>query len=229
MTDFERFPDDLFPFLAELSANNERAWFEANKKRYERSVRGPALDFIRAMGPRLGRISGQFLADDRKVGGSLMRVHRDTRFSADKTPYKTNVGIQFRHGVGKDVHAPGFYVHLSPDECFLGIGVWMPDNDTLGKIRKRIDEAQGAWRGVVEAPAFTERFERQGESLKRTPPGYAKDHPLADDLRRKSHIAVANFTHEAAESPGFTDFVEAHFQAAAPYVRFICESIDVAF
>ena len=100
-------------FLDELAANNNKAWFDENKPRYESLVREPALDFIEAMGPTLKTLAPHFRADLRKGGGSLMRVFRDTRFSHDKTPYKTNIGIQFRHELGKDVHAPGFYVHLS--------------------------------------------------------------------------------------------------------------------
>jgi uncharacterized protein (TIGR02453 family) len=112
-----------FKFLDELAANNNRTWFEANKPRYESLVREPALEFISAMGPALEKFAPHSRADPRKVGGSLMRVFRDTRFSRDKTPYKTNIGIQFRHELGKDVHAPGFYVHLAADESLFRGGL----------------------------------------------------------------------------------------------------------
>ena len=113
-------------FLQQLSENNERAWFEAHKADYERTLGQPALDFIEAMAGPLAGFAPNFRADARRMDGSLMRLHRDTRFSNDKSPYKTNLGIQFRHALGKDVHAPGFYVHLSPMECFLGVGCWSP-------------------------------------------------------------------------------------------------------
>ena len=115
------FTSRTFRFLRKLAANNDRDWFQANKARYESNVREPCLAFIRAFRKPLERISPFFVASDRRVGGSLMRVYRDTRFSRDKTPYKTNVGIQFRHELGKDVHAPGFYVHIAAGECFLGV------------------------------------------------------------------------------------------------------------
>ena len=99
MTEFRGFGPDLGAFLEELREHNERSWFAANRERYEEAVREPARAFIRAMAPALAAISLHFRADDRKTGGALMRVHRDTRFSRDKTPYKTNVGIQFRHAV----------------------------------------------------------------------------------------------------------------------------------
>ena len=117
-------------FLDDLAANNNRIWFEENRSQYEALVRAPALAFISEMSPVLKTFAPHFRADPRKTGGSLMRVFRDTRFSRDKTPYKTNIGIQFRHAVGKDVHAPGFYVHIASDECFLAVGCWHPDADS---------------------------------------------------------------------------------------------------
>ena len=110
----------LFDFLRELGANNERPWFEENKARYRAEVRDPMLDFIQAFAEPLAEISPHFRADPRANGGSLFRIYRDTRFSKDKTPYKTNVGAHFRHEAGKDAHAPGFYLHLEPGMCFAG-------------------------------------------------------------------------------------------------------------
>src|SRR3972149_2230251 len=95
------FTPALFRFLRELKANNTREWFAANKDRYETEVRGPALDFVADMAPRLGRISPHFAPDPRPSGGSLFRIHRDTRFSKDKSPYKTYTGLQSRHELGK--------------------------------------------------------------------------------------------------------------------------------
>ena len=99
-TEFAGFTSDLIGFLEDLRFHNEREWFKANSDRYERHVREPALDFIAAMAPRLEKISPHLTAVPKKVGGSLMRIHRDVRFSKDKTPYKTNLGIQFRHSAG---------------------------------------------------------------------------------------------------------------------------------
>ena len=132
---FEGFPPDAVRFLAELGKNNNRPWFQANRNRYEQSVRAPALAFIEAMAPRLERASPRIYADPSPHGGSLMRIHRDTRFSNDKRPYKTNIGIQFRHERGDDVHAPGLYFHLDPKEFFLACGMWRPDGDALAAVR----------------------------------------------------------------------------------------------
>ena len=108
-------------FLDELAANN-RTWFEANKPRYEALAREPALEFIAAMAPALARSGPNFRAESHKMDGSVMRVFRNTRFSRGKIPYPTDIGIQFRHAQGKDMHAPGFCVHVATDECFFGAG-----------------------------------------------------------------------------------------------------------
>src|ERR1044072_1345885 len=113
------FTRDAFKFLRELRENNDRAWFAANKERYEKYVRQPALKFVSGFSPRLAKISPHLVADPRPVGGSLFRIHRDTRFSRDKSPYKTHLGVHFFHDTGKKAPSvPGFYLHIAPDECF---------------------------------------------------------------------------------------------------------------
>lgn len=228
-SDFPGFPADLFQFLAELGLNNEREWFEPRKQRYEGSVLEPALAFIRAMAPRLREVSPAFVAVDERVGGSLMRVHRDVRFSKDKSPYKTNVGIQFRHATGKDVHAPGLYVHLEPGECFLGAGLWHPEPDALARIRGRIVEEPDAWQRVRDHAGFRAVFALQGESLARPPRGFDPEHPHIEDLRRKDHIAVASLPVSVVTRPGAVDEVIRRFVAGRDYVQFLCEAVGVAF
>ena len=120
------FGPELFRFLRDLKASNTREWFAENRERYEDAVRGPALDFVADVAPYLERVSPHFVADPRPSGGSLFRIHRDTRFGKDKSPYKTYVGIQFRHELGKDAHAPGFYLHLEPKAVFVGAGILAP-------------------------------------------------------------------------------------------------------
>ena len=216
-------------FLAELGANNDKAWFDENKPRYEALVREPALDFIRAMGPRLAKITKNYVADDRKVGGSLMRVHRDVRFSKDKTPYKTNIGIQFRHAAGKDVHAPGFYLHVDPEGCFVGCGTWHPEKDALAAIRAAIDENARAWKRVRDDKKFRAHFDLGGESLKKPPRGYDAEHPLVEDLKRKDHIAVAKLKGKDVLGPKAVDFVAGYFAASKPYVKFLTEACGLPF
>lgn len=218
-----------FDFLTRLDANNNRAWFDRHKQEYEDAVRTPALDFIAAMAADINKISPHFLAVPKKVGGSLMRVYRDVRFGQDKRPLKTNIGIQFRHVQGKDVHAPGFYVHLEPNECFLGAGIWHPDAPALGRIRDAIAENSAAWLKASRDQKFCQVFTPAGDALTNAPRGYAKDHPQLEDLKRKDFIAITKFSRTLATSAHFQADVVASFRTAVPYMKFLCKALELPF
>ena len=226
------FSRGVFEFLRELEANNEKNWWEDNKDRYIQVVREPALEFINDFGERIKKISPHFLADSRRVGGSLMRPYRDVRFSKDKTPYKTNVGIQFRHEQGKDVHAPGFYLHLEPKASFAGVGLWTPETKVAGAIRQRIhDDAEG-WKKASKSRAFTNVWDmnqHENEYLKRVPKDLDPDHPYADDLRLKSFIAGARLTQAQVTSGGFADDLAKMYATAGPFTGFLCNAIGLSF
>ncbi len=138
------FDDDALAFLRDLKRHNDRTWFNEHKERYERSLRQPFLDFISDAGPELRTISPNLVADPRPSGGSLFRIHRDVRFSKDKSPYKTHAGAHFQLG-GKGVHGPGYYLHLEPGECFVAGGMWMPEPEVLQAIRQRIADDPSEW------------------------------------------------------------------------------------
>jgi uncharacterized protein (TIGR02453 family) len=224
---FEGFSPQLFKFLEELKNNNNRDWFAENKIRYEEVVRTPALDFICAMERPLARISPAFVAVPKKVGGSLMRIYRDIRFSKNKTPFKTNLGIHFRHRAGKDVHAPGFYFHADVDDVFVGAGIWHPNNPTLNQIRHLIDDDPQRWKRVKGRKKFKEMFELHGDSLKRPPKGFEATHPLIDDLKRKDHIGLARLSREDLYSDKLVEIVANQMKVALPYVRFLCDAIHL--
>lgn len=221
------FTSDLFAFLRDLTGNNDRVWFDENRDRYERDVKGPALRFVAELAPHLRRISPHFRADPRPVGGSLFRIHRDVRFSNDKSPYKTHVGIRFPHRAGKDVHAPGFYLHLEPGEVFLGCGVWHPDGATLSRIRGSIVARPDRWRGVREGRRFRRRFRLGGDTLLRPPRGTDANHPLIEDLKRKDYIAVAELDEDAVQRKEFVKEFAALCRDAEPFQRFLCEALSL--
>lgn len=226
---FPGFDAKLFKFLKDLSKNNNRDWFKKNKPRYEAEVLEPAQAFVRAFAAPLKKLSPMFVADDRRVGGSIMRIYRDTRFSKDKTPYKTNVGIHFRHEMGKDVHAPGFYVHLATDGCFLGAGMWMPDNKILTKIRDAIVDDPDAWKRLRDGKKFRDQFKLSGEQLKTAPRGFPKDHKYIEDLRRKSFIGVKDLSQKEVLKKDFAKDVSKSFATAKPFIRFLCQETGVPF
>jgi len=225
--DFTSFQPSLFRFLKTLKANNNRDWFQQNKAKYEDQLLAPCQAFIRAFQPLLKRVSPHFLADDRRVGGSLMRIYRDTRFGKDKTPYKTNVGIQFRHEMGKDVHCPGFYVHLEPGECFLGAGIWHPDSEALKKIRQAIDDEPAKWKRARGQKKFRAHVDLVGDSLKTAPRDFPKDHPLIDDLRRKDFIGVKKLSDADIQDAGFLKATADAFTASRVYMRFLCDALRI--
>lgn len=223
------FTPNLFRFLEDLAANNDRTWFKANQERYEHSVRDPALEFINDFAKPLARISENFVADSRTVGGSLFRIQRDTRFGTDKTPYKTNTGMQFRHVMAKDAHAPGFYVHLQPGECYMGVGLWRPETKIAYRIRERIDEDPTGWRGASRGKRFTDVFTVTGDSLTRPPKGYDADHPLIEDLKRKDFIASTRLAEKDVTSNHFLEDFTDNCRRAVPFMKFLCEAVGVRF
>lgn len=223
------FSPRLFKFLKDLAANNDREWFKANQDRYEDDLREPARAFISDFGPHLAKISPHFRADPRKVGGSLFRIHRDVRFSKDKSPYKTQTGIQFRHKAGRDAHAPGFYLHLQPGSCFVGVGIWHPDGETTKRIRTFLAGNTARWKRVTGAKSFRDKFELQGGSLKRPPRGFDPDHPLIEDLKRKDFIGVLSITQKEVTSPDFLKRFTAHCRSGSAFVEALCEATGVDF
>jgi len=228
---FRGFPKALFAFLEDLARNNNREWFQANKRRYDADVVDPVLCFIEAVGMEvLPGISKSFVADPRKSGGSMFRIFRDTRFSHDKRPYKENVGCQFRHVLGRDVHAPGFYVHLEPSRVFIGAGAWKPERPALELIRAAIVARPAAWSRVVEDSAMTRYFGGiEGESLKRPPKGIDPDHPHVVDLKRTSHFVLKDVTPSRALRSTFLGEVAEAFTKASPLMRFLTEAVGLSY
>lgn len=220
---FGGFGKDFFGFLRDLAANNDRVWFEANKDRYREVVVAPVSAFVTALAPKLRKVSPHFVADPRPVGGSMFRIHRDTRFSKDKSPYKTHTGVQFRHAAGKDAHAPGFYLHLEPKRVFYGGGVWMPPPALLNAVRQRIVDEPTAWKKAVTTASLVETFGalQPGDPLARPPRGFPADHPHIDDIRKRSFFLSVDAAESDAGKPGFLHDVAEAYLAARPVMRFL--------
>jgi uncharacterized protein (TIGR02453 family) len=213
----------LFAFLKDLKADNTREWFQANKDRYRRDVQEPLLEFIAAFAEPLESISPHFVADPRPSGGSMFRIYRDVRFSRDKSPYKVHAAAQFRHREGRDVHAPGFYLHLEPGRVFMGAGIWHPAGATLSGIRSAIVDDPDGW---VEAKGG---LELGGESLKRGPRGFDPDHPLMEDLKRKDFVSFFTSTQTAACRKGFLDRFAESCREASPFIGFLTRAVGLEF
>lgn len=226
---FEQFDESVFQYLKKLKDNNNKDWFNDHKQEYEDLVRTPALNFITAMESWIKLISPHYEAIPKKMGGSLMRVYRDVRFSKDKSPYKTNVGIQFRHEIGKDVHAPGFYLHIEPDQVFLAAGAWAPASEALKAIRDLIVAKPGPYKDAISHKPMLQHFELQGNKLTRPPKGYDKELPLIEEIKRKDFFVVAELPEAFILEPELPERVAKLFATTQPYMRFLCEALKLRF
>ena len=210
------FTPGYFTFLRDLKRHNDRDWFASNRARYEADVELPLLQFIEAFAPRLRAISPAYVADKRRVGGSMFRIHRDTRFSPDKSPFKTWTAARFPHEARrKQKSVPAFYVHIGPGESFGGGGVYHIEMPALTAIRKRIVESEKDWTAVRETGV-----EIHGEQLKRSPAGFPASHPHVEDLKRKNLYTLTEFTEADVVADNFLDQFTEACEHAAPLIRF---------
>lgn len=204
------FTRDTLRFLAELEKHNERPWFEKNKARYEEHVKAPAGRLIADAGSKLG------------MDGKLMRIHRDIRFSKDKSPYKTNIGIGWHPpGVPKGPLVGGLYLHVSPKESFIATGCWQPEAPVLGKIRDAIVAKPDAWRKARKAG-----LDDDVEGLKRAPKGFSEDHPFIADLKRKSFTASTMLTPAQATGDALPKLLVAEEKRMRPLNAFLIDALS---
>ena len=217
------FEADLFRFLTRLKRNNKRQWFLAHKDEYEKYAREPAIRFICDFATHLSEISPYLTADPRSSRGSLFRIYRDTRFSADKRPYKTNVAMRFSHR-GKDVHSPGFYLHLEPGGCFAACGLWHPEPPTLLKVRTAIVDRAEQWRKVRHLVNWDD-----ASRLSRPPRGFPTDHKFVEDLKLRDIGSAVNFTDKQVCSPKFMATFAQSCRKMSPLAVFLSEAVGLKF
>lgn len=224
--EFRGFGPGALAFLRRLARHNNREWFERNRAVYETEVRGPLRALVEEMDVRLARMAPEIGGDPRR---SIFRINRDIRFSADKSPYKTNAACQFYHqdagrGAGRDADGAGagLYFQLADGECFVAGGIWMPARPTLEKIREAVAEDPEGLERIVRAPAFRRRFgalDREA-MLTRPPRGYA-GHPADEWLRYRSFTATRMLSEGDVMSPRLPATIERNFAALLPLVRWL--------
>jgi uncharacterized protein (TIGR02453 family) len=229
--EFAGFRPEALGFLRRLARHNTREWFERNRAVYEREVRDPLRALVEEMDVRLARIAPELVGDPRR---SIFRIHRDVRFSADKSPYKTNAACQFYHrdagrGAGQDAvgAGAGLYFQLADGDCFVAGGIWMPARPALEKIREALADHPGPLDRLVAAPAFRRRFKAITEEamLTRLPRGYQEGHPAERWLRYKSFTAYRALTEREIRSPRLPATLARDFAALVPLVRWLNEAI----
>jgi uncharacterized protein (TIGR02453 family) len=236
------FTPATFRFLRALKRNNRRDWFHAHKDDYENAVKAPALRLITDLAEPLRALSPQLVASPRAVGGSLFRIHRDTRFASDKSPYKTHVGMSFYHAATKAtargslgtaalgrLDAPVLYLHLEPGACFAGGGIWHPQPATLKRLRDFLIDNPRSWKQATRAPAFRRVFELDGETLSRPPRGYDREHELIEDLKRKDFIASSALADADLLRPDLVRLLLRRFRLMRPMLDWLCASVELEF
>lgn len=223
------FTPATFRFLRALDRNNSREWFLAHKAEYERDVRDPFVQLITDIQEPLAKISSHYRADPRKNGGSLFRIHRDTRFSNNKLPYKTWQGARFFHERRHEIPAPSFYIHVQPGDCFAGGGIWHPEPDALKRIRAFLTDNPAAWKRATQSKTFREHFTFWGESLSRPPRGFDADHELIEDIKRKDFAAGETFDEKLACSTELLPWVVATYKRLAPMNDYLCAAMELEF
>ena len=219
------FKPALFDFMIELAANNERAWFMDNKARYERDVRDPMLAFITDLAPLLKKIAPKLVADPRPNGSSIFRIHRDTRFSKDKTPYKTNLAAHFSYDRAQsNIHGPGLYIQLANAGNFGGGGMWRPEPDALLQLRQSIVHQPARWKALAKGGIAV-----HGERLKRPPKGFDPAHPEIESLKLKDFLASEDYAEADVCADGFLDRYAAMCAKIAPLLAWQAKSLGMAW
>jgi uncharacterized protein (TIGR02453 family) len=214
-------------FLRALARNNRRAWFEAHRREYEALIKDPMRELVEELDVRLARLAPEIVGEPKR---SIFRIHRDVRFSEDKSPYKTQAACWFfhrdaSHRVGQESHGggAGFYFQVAPGNAFSGGGIWMPPKEALGRIRDAIAERPAVFARAVSAAPVERRFGGLDEDamLKRVPRGFAPDHPAARWLRYRSFTLGRGFTDAQVVSPKLPAMLEADFALMLPLVRWL--------
>lgn len=236
-TPFEGFAPAAMAFLRGLKRNNRREWFETHRAAYEQTLRTPFRALVEELDVRFARLAPEFVGDPKR---SMFRIHRDVRFSKDKSPYKTHAACWIHHrdagrGVGTTAHGgAGFYFHLEPGASLVAGGIWMPPRESLALIREALVRDQRGFERIVQAKAFRARFESltddpdERTTLKRLPRGFAVDHPAAPWLRFVSFTASRTLTDAEALSPRVVDMVMKDYAALLPLSRWLNAALGFA-
>jgi uncharacterized protein (TIGR02453 family) len=227
---FTGFDRAAIQFLADLAAHNERAWFQPRKDEYERLLKRPLEALVAALDERFRARGIPLGADPAKAP---FRIYRDTRFSKDKSPYKTNIGASFPWvggpGGGRELtaaerHSGGGYFHLSPGDIFVGGGMWHPEPSRIAAFRTLVAEHPGQVHAAIDDPRFTAMFgSLNGDRLKRVPAGFASDHPDAELLKLKDVVFGRSLSDADAQSPDLPDVIADSFEAGLPVMRLLAE------
>lgn len=218
-----RFTNDTLTFLRRLKRHNDRDWFRANKERYESDVRAPMVAIIEQLAADLPAFAPGLVAAPKT---SMYRIYRDTRFSADKTPFKTHVSAVFPNRHLTKHGGAGLYFHVATDHVLVGAGIYAPEPRQLYQLRQHVSTNLKRFRTIVESPTFRRRFgEISGQRLKRIPKGFDADDPASEYLKLRQFTAGTERPSEFATRPRFYGSLKRLFEQLEPFVRFLNEPL----
>lgn len=216
-----------FQFIVDLKANNNKEWFDANRKVYQKA-REDFLAQVQALIIGLESFDPEIAFAKLDPKKCVFRINRDTRFSADKSPYKTNMGAWFSAG-NKGLQRAGYYLHMDEAGCFLAGGFYMPEAEALKKIRQEIHYNFKDLQAILAENSFQEFFPRSFDTeqkLKKAPQGYKEDNPAIELLKLKSFTVSHNFEAGKFLEPGFDAFATKVYQSMHPLVKFLNQALD---
>jgi uncharacterized protein (TIGR02453 family) len=211
-------------FLKELKKNNNKPWFDANRKKYE-VAKGDYISFVDALIPAIAKFDPSVA--DLKAKGCIFRINRDIRFSKDKSPYKSNMGAYMNPG-GKKVNTPGYYFHCEPGQSFAAGGLYVPEPEVLAKVRQEIDYNFDEWKKIINSKAFKKYFAKVDgiETLSRPPKGYTDDNPAIEFLKMKSFIVSRPLTDAQLTDKNLVKEVAKTFEAMKPMIDFLNHAME---
>lgn len=220
---FPGLPADTQHFLHDLAANNNREWFDAHKPRYLASLKQPVEDLAAAVAAGLTRLNPAYATEPRRA---IFRIYRDTRFSSNKSPYKTNSGALFHHSALNKNDASAFYFEIAENHVGVAGGVYMPGPDHLRLIRAHLlDHHERLAKMLKSRPLATLMGGLQGEALARPPKGFPPDHPAIDLLKRKQWYFWRELDPALATAPKLVPEILKHFEKMLPVVEFFNEPL----
>lgn len=220
---FRGFPKGALKFLSALKKNNDRDWFQPRKAEFEEKLKEPMVELVIALGEHFEEFAPGMVIDPKKA---IYRIYRDTRFSADKAPYKTHVAASFSPKALEKHISAGYYFHFSPDELLVGGGIWKPGTPELLAIRQRLSDRPDEYGALVSARPFKKYFgEVTGEKLKKAPKGFSPDDPAIELLKHKQFLAGDNLDPAIVETPKILPELAKRFRAMSPWIAWLNEPL----
>jgi uncharacterized protein (TIGR02453 family) len=216
---FAGFPPEMVKFFRSLKRNNRREWFQPRKHLFDQHVKEPMLELLGAINTEMAKFAPEYVTEPKSA---IFRIYRDTRFSADKTPYKTHVAASFTRRDGERLGAGGFYFSVSQDAIEVAAGIWHPERDVTLIVRNHIAESYEELRKLLaDKKSRKLAGELKGDALTRSPKGFDPEHPAAEFIKMKDWVMEVALEASLATTPQLHSAIVERFRAMAPVLRYL--------